>query len=73
MPWCAQANGITLTFIEKSGLLSLAESLGLLSAASDRCALSGRPSCLQWLPSPLPAQAMLCDVPVYPSLDRLSG
>lgn len=36
---CAQANGITLTFIEKSGLLSTAESLGLLSAASDRCVL----------------------------------
>lgn len=29
--------GITLTFIEESGLLEAAESLGLLSAAADRC------------------------------------
>ena len=28
--------GITLTFIENSGLLETAESLGLLSAAADR-------------------------------------
>ena len=33
-----QANGITLTFIEKSGLIQTAENLGLLSAVSDRCA-----------------------------------
>lgn len=31
-----EKNGVTLTFIEKSGLLSKAESLGLLSAAADR-------------------------------------
>jgi hypothetical protein len=31
-----QNNGITLTFIEKSGLLETAENLGLLSAAVDR-------------------------------------
>lgn len=29
--------GITLTFIEESGLLETAENLGLLSAAADRC------------------------------------
>ena len=33
-----QANGITLTFIEKSGLIQTAENLGLLSRVSDRCA-----------------------------------
>jgi len=32
----AEKNGLTLTFIERSGLLSKAEALGLLSAASDR-------------------------------------
>lgn len=31
-----QRNGITLTFIEKSGLLEASEKLGLLSAAADR-------------------------------------
>lgn len=34
---CQPAAGITLTFIEKSGLLETAENLGLLSAAVDRC------------------------------------
>lgn len=33
----AEKNGLTLTFIERSGLLSKAEALGLLSAATDRC------------------------------------
>lgn len=32
----AERNGLTLSFIERSGLLSKAESLGLLSAATDR-------------------------------------
>jgi len=32
----AEKNGITLSFIEKNGLLSTAENLGLLSLASDR-------------------------------------
>ena len=37
-----QANGITLTFIEKSGLIQAAENLGLLSKISDRYAMLGR-------------------------------
>ena len=36
-----QANGITLTFIEKSGLIQTAENLGLLSKISDRCGSLG--------------------------------
>jgi hypothetical protein len=32
-----EKNGLTLSSIEKSGLLSLAENLGLISAAADRC------------------------------------
>ena len=40
-----QSNGITLTFIEQSGLIQTAENLGLLSKISDRCALPSH-SCI---------------------------
>ena len=50
-----QANGITLTFIEKSGLLSTAENLGLLSAVSDRCTHSPPNHC-----SSMPDGARTC-------------
>ena len=48
---CAQSNGITLTFIEKSGLIQTAENLGLLSKISDRCAppSQGRPHIIHGL------------------------
>ena len=54
-----QANGITLTFIEKSGLIQAAENLGLLSKISDRCAAHGL------LPAPTQAHKLHSVVGTY--------